>query len=147
MISFSESLNNPVRYKLTLEHSAGLFRHYVARFISGTNIYKVNVDVFMAGHITQFGILFGKEDGESMQMSIVPGDQKVFEVFATVGAILTDVMSKHPGKAIVGFSSSSDEPSRIKLYDRFAKTIASKIDGTVERNAGLWDVVYKITSK
>lgn len=147
MQSFSESLNNPVRYKLTLEDKNAVRSVYHARFISGTNIYRVDVSVYHGSIGNVFDVMFVKEDGESRIVKAHTGDQNAFQVFATVAAILQEILAKHDGKVVIKFSADNDEPSRVKLYERFARMIAKKIDGTVEREVGSWDIVYKIKSR
>ena len=65
------------------------------------------------------------------------GSGHAIEIFSTVAKMFAEYMENHSPEMIV-FSSDIDEPSRIKFYNRLAKTIAQKYNYSVlTQNTGI----------
>lgn len=67
-----------------------------------------------------------------------------FEVFATIKAIVNDFVTKKQPTNFQ-FSAASDEPTRIRLYDRMAKGLSDQHGYKLERKAGDGGIYYIFT--
>jgi hypothetical protein len=77
-------------------------------------------------------------DGE-MSVTGTSGTSAI-KVFATIAKLLKDLVGKHPGFTI----EFSGESTRDRLYERLAKTIASKTGGQFSRSSTFGGVKYTI---
>jgi len=117
----NELLNQPV----TWEWKKKSERSWVAKF---------------AIHETTFFVYFDGSDKDDVEISFtgdgredITGEGNSFTVFATVSEIVRDFL-KHRHPYSVNFNAK--EPSRMKLYSRFASLIAKEFNGDLSRHNG-----------
>lgn len=63
-------------------------------------------------------------------------DGDAFRIFSTVAAVVKQFVTTRPDIQELVFSAAKDSPSRIKLYDRFAKSLPKYIPRFEFKEAG-----------
>lgn len=111
----NEVFNKPGAYEIT-KSSENLFK---AKFLVKDNNYEVTAE----NHDDEGWLFEFTLDGEAE----LTGTGNEFEVFATVKEVFTVFIKKMKPEKFT-FGASEDEPSRVKLYKRMAKQIASKFN-------------------
>lgn len=130
--NLNELLNQPVEWRWTRKTDS----LWSAKFEVNEDIF----DVFLYKHSERTDLTFSSQnhsEGISGQ-----GDQ--FKIFSTVGSIVEDFLRKNHIEVLV---FSAKEPSRAKLYHRFAKMIASEFDFDIRVKDGTrWGTEYVLSS-
>jgi hypothetical protein len=129
-------------YKFT--HGRENFLHTsfeVYKFNDGNIQFITHVDIippFEDGRPGYLEIMFMAKplhkDGEPLKLKDAWSDQitgtgNSIRVFSTILAVLKDAIKRNPDYSKVIFSAKETEPSRIKLYSRFADNVGKYLPG------------------
>ena len=112
----NELFDKPFKFK----RKVGTQNSVVYSFISGNADFKIIVYHITGKQGDGLEVIFQKNGSEGIDPSDEP-----FRVFATVKEALYD--SEVEYKDYVTFGAKSDEPSRVSLYNKFAKLVKKEL--------------------
>lgn len=149
MQSFSESLNNPLPVRTVQRETTHKGMSILYRFDSGSAQYYAHFDIDdnpVTHKVLKISIAFQKETSGGSYITISPGDQNAFQVFATLKMLTNRVVEpyKDRDQLKIVFKADASESSRVKLYNRFADHIAKAIGGTWRSGPFNHDIAYII---
>jgi hypothetical protein len=104
-------------------------------------------------HIVGFGIVDVSEEGDTWEVAFdtnrqfdMTGTGNAYTVFATVANVILDFV-KRAKPYRIEFSAEKNEGSRVTVYRKMAKQLASKIGYNIEEEQRYISVYYVLTRK
>lgn len=130
----TEVTDQPYRYMLAKRTDAG--NQYIFMTEAGTKMVVAISTEQLSDGTTRIEVGFGEQTPEGMTLAVT-GKGDAFRIFATVAAITKEFLrtTKRDVSQLI-FQGKATDPSRIKLYDRIARSLGKFLPGWTFKGEG-----------